>query len=238
MNENVIYRRVRRPDAALVARAAACAMSDLYEALEPAPRSAALMSPRMRPVVSGVRIAGPAVTVRCSSGDNLMMHKALLLAEPGDVLVIEAGTPSGAQWGLLAAVYAQRKGLAGVVVHGCIRDVDYLIEQRCPVWCTEISPSHPEKRGAGSVNAPIDCDGVRVYPGDVISADGDGVLVIPRGNLLSAVEKAERRGEREQKDIAEITAGRSLFEIHDLQAALEASGVVEIDEEWSGKGRR
>src|SRR5687767_13540820 len=73
MNRNVIYHRMRRPDAALVARAAACAMSDLYEALGPAAQSKALMSPRMRPVASGVRIAGPALTVRCAPGDNLMM---------------------------------------------------------------------------------------------------------------------------------------------------------------------
>src|SRR5687767_4323829 len=106
MNENVVYRGLSRPEPSLVARAGACAMSDLYEALGPDTRSAALMSPRMRPVVSGVRIAGPALTVRCAPGDNLMMHKALLLAAPGDVLVISAGTPSGAQWGLLAAVYA------------------------------------------------------------------------------------------------------------------------------------
>ena len=238
MSENVIYRRVRRPDPGLVARAAGCAMSDLYEALEPATKRAALMSPRMRPVVPGVRAAGPAVTVRCAPGDNLMMHRALVLAEPGDVLVIAAGTPSGAQWGLLAAVYAQRKRLAGVVVHGCIRDVDYLIEHRCAVWCTEISPAHPEKRSAGTVNAPIDCDGVRVYPGDVVSADGDGVLVIPAGELSAAVERAERRAEHEQHGIAAIAAGRSLFEVHDLEAALAASGVVEIDGEWPVEQRR
>ena len=237
MNENVIYRRMRRPDAALIARAAACAMSDLYEALDPAARRKALMSPRMRPVVSGVRIAGPALTVRCAPGDNLMMHKALLLAAPGDVLVISAGTPSGAQWGLLAAVYAERKGLAGVVVHGCVRDVDYLIGHRCPVWCTEISPAHPEKRGAGSVIAPIECDGVRVYPGDVVSADGDGVLVIPRDSLRAAVEKAEQRAAHEEQGIAEIMAGRSLFEVHGLESALAASGAVEVDTEWTGEQR-
>src|SRR5688572_8000645 len=114
MNENVIYHRMRRPPAALIARTAACAMSDLYEALDAPVRRKALMSPRMRPVVSGLRIAGPALTVRCAPGDNLMMHSALLLAAPGDVLVISAAMPFGAQWGLLAAVYAERKGLAGV----------------------------------------------------------------------------------------------------------------------------
>src|SRR6185312_9741611 len=153
MNDNVVYRRVRRPERKLVERAAALWVSDLYETLQD--RDAAMMSSRMRPLVGGLRIAGSAVTARCTPGNNLMMHKALLLAEPGDVLVVAGGEPSGAQWGYLAAVYAEQKGLAGVVVHGAIRDVDVLRERRYPVWCTEIAPSHPEKRSGGSVNAPI-----------------------------------------------------------------------------------
>lgn len=232
--QNLVYQRVQRPAAALIARAAACAMSDLYEALDADQRNAALMSPRMRPVASGISMTGPAVTVQCAPGDNLMMHRGLLLAHRGDVLVVNGGAPCGAQWGLLAAVYAAKKGLAGVVVQGCIRDTGYLIEQKCPVWFTEISPSHPEKRGPGSVNVPIDCDGATVYPGDVISADGDGVLVIPARLLASVVEKAEMRQAHEQQGIADIMAGRSLFEVHDLQTALARSGVIEIDEAWRG----
>ena len=207
-------------------------MSDLYEAMDAAHRDAALMHSSLRPVVAGIRMTGPAVTVQCAPGDNLMMHRALLLAHPGDVLVINGGVPCGAQWGLLAAVYAAKKGLAGVVVQGCIRDADYLIEQKYPLWFTEISPAHPEKRGAGSVNVPVACGGVTVHPGDVISADGDGVLVIPARLLAATVEKAETRQAHEQHGIAEINAGRSLFEVHDLQAALARSGVVEIDAAW------
>src|SRR6267142_5945906 len=113
MSENIVYRRVRRPDSALVARAAALPVSDLYEALPSAVRDTALMSPRMRPLALGPRIAGPAVTAQCAPGDNLMMHKALQLATRGDVLVVSGGEPSGAQWRYLAAVHAAHKGLAG-----------------------------------------------------------------------------------------------------------------------------
>jgi 4-hydroxy-4-methyl-2-oxoglutarate aldolase len=232
MNEHVVYRRVARAHPALVARAADCPMSDLYEALAPDRRRLALMTPRMRPLVSGLRIAGPAVTVRCPPGDNLMLHQGLVLAQAGDVLVVSGGEPSAAQWGMLAAVYAERIGLAGVVVHGCIRDVDDLMARRYPVWCTEISPSHPEKQAAGSVNAPIECGGATVIPGDVISADGDGVLVIRPDELASAVAGAEERQRHETAGVAEINAGRRLFDVHGLEAALRDSGVREIDDVW------
>ena len=89
-----------------------------------------------------------------------LLHRALLLAEPGDVLVVQAEEPSAAQWGMLAAVYAAHGKLAGVVVQGCIRDADDLRERRFPVWFTDVSPAHPDKRGPGAVNAPVICGGV------------------------------------------------------------------------------
>jgi 4-hydroxy-4-methyl-2-oxoglutarate aldolase len=229
---NVVYRRVRRPDPGLVARAARIPVSDLYEVLPTDIRDAALMSPRMRPVMLGLRAAGPAVTARCAPRDNLMMHKALALAASGDVLVVDGGEPSGAQWGTLAALNAEHKGLAGVVVDGCIRDADELAARRCPVWSTAISPAHPDKRGAGAVNVPIRCGGVLVHPGDVICADGDGVLVLPHAHLAAAVEQGERRMAHEDAAAAAIAAGHSLFELHDLGRAFAASGVSERDAHW------
>jgi len=234
MADPVIYRRIRRPDAALVARAASRPMSDLYEGLPPERRAAALMSPRMRPLVQGLRIAGPAVTALCAPGDNLMMHKALALARRGDVLVVAAGAPPGAQWGTLAAAYAEHVGLAGVVVAGSVRDADDLVARRYPVWCTAISPDHPDKRGAGSVNVPVVCDGVLVYPGDIICADGDGVLAVRPEDLAAAVTSAERRHAHEAESLAAIATGRTLFDVHDLQAALDRCAIPEHDAAWPG----
>lgn len=230
--DEVIYRKVRRPGAGVVARIARFAVSDIYESLPAAERDAALMTPRMRPLLLGVRTAGPAVTAQCAPRDNLMMHKALLLAQAGDVLVVAGGEPSGAQWGDLAALYAERKGLAGVVVDGCIRDADVLAQRRYPVWSTSISPAHPDKLGAGSVNAPVECGGVLVHPGDVICADGDGVLFVRPQQLVAAIERAEARGRHEQDAAAAIKAGKSLFDIHDLNAGFLQSGVREIDGYW------
>jgi 4-hydroxy-4-methyl-2-oxoglutarate aldolase len=119
--EHRVFRRTRRPPRVLVDRAAAQAVSDLYEALPPERRDTCLMSSGIRQLNAGTRLAGPAITVQCMPGDNLMLHRALLLAERGDVLVVNGGRPSAAQWGYLAALYAEQKGLAGVVVDGCIR---------------------------------------------------------------------------------------------------------------------
>jgi 4-hydroxy-4-methyl-2-oxoglutarate aldolase len=153
-----VYLRAQRLPRTLTAAARRCSVSDLHEVLQSAERARATMSPRMRPLVPGLRMAGSAITVQPARGDNLMMHRALKLASRGDVLVVAARGGPGAQWGELAAVYGRRIGLAGVVVHGPIRDVDALRALRFPVWATEIAPSHPDKKGAGNVNAAVNCD--------------------------------------------------------------------------------
>ncbi|HEY1474488.1 MAG TPA: dimethylmenaquinone methyltransferase [Pseudolabrys sp.] len=232
MND-VVYLKLPRPSPHLIERASRIAVSDLYEALPAELRAHALMSSRIRPLVPGVRVAGPAVTARCAPNDNLMMHKALLLAERGDVLVVDGGKPSAAQWGALAAAYAKKKGLAGVVVEGCIRDADDLVEHRSPVWFREISPAHPEKKGPGAVNVPVRCGDVLVHPGDLVCADGDGVLVIPRENVEAALVAAENRANHEAEAVKAIDDGKSLFEIHGLASAFEATGLEVIDGTWT-----
>ena len=229
-SRHVVYSRVRRPDASLALRASKLPVSDIYEALPD--RAAVLMSPRMRPVIAGKRIAGPAVTAQSAAGDNLMMHKALLLAEAGDVLVVAAAEPAGAQWGSLAAVYARHKGLAGVVVHGPVRDIEDIVANDFPVWSTSISPAHPEKQAAGSVNAPIECDGVVVRPGDIVCADDDGVVVIPRDSAAEVIAKAEQRVVKEKEITAAILRGETLFDLHDIASEFARSGVREIDAVW------
>ncbi|HVL58545.1 MAG TPA: RraA family protein, partial [Burkholderiaceae bacterium] len=161
MDGSKVWLRVDRVDAQWCDRARALSVADVHEAMGAAAGRAGLMSPRMRPLVRGLRVAGPALTAFCAPGDNLMMHRALSLAQPGDVLVVVcAAEASGAQWGDVAARYAQRLGIAGVIVHGCIRDTDMLESMRFPVWATAISPIHPDKSGHGFVNAPVACDGV------------------------------------------------------------------------------
>ncbi|MCP1337028.1 4-carboxy-4-hydroxy-2-oxoadipate aldolase/oxaloacetate decarboxylase [Futiania mangrovi] len=230
MHSSVVYRRVTRVDAAVCEAAKTVSVSDVHEAMPLSEARRGLMSPRMRPLNRSLRIAGPAVTAHCAPGDNLMMHRALYLAEPGDVLVVVCQSEtSGAQWGDMAARYALRKGLAGVVVQGAIRDTDELERMTFPVWSTAVSPIRPGKAGAGAVNVPVACDGVIVRPGDMIMADGDGVICVPREGAAAAVEAARERMTREDTVAAAIADGAHLWDLAKLQSAFDALDVEEID---------
>ncbi len=233
MIDPVVYTQIPSIDPALVARAAEIGVADLHEGLGSVFGRKALMSARMRPLNKGLRIAGQAVTAFNYPGDNLMLHMALRLAEKGQVLVLSnGGGEHGALWGEMAATYAKKKGIAGIIVHGPIRDVDALAELGSPVWSTAISPSHPDKKSAGAVNVPMVCDGVLVRPGDVIVADGDGVIAVPRGALATAVANAEKRAAREQEIRKELAAGKHLFDVMGLKASFDALGIAVREEEW------
>jgi 4-hydroxy-4-methyl-2-oxoglutarate aldolase len=229
----IICTRIPLPDPALVAEAATYALADLHESLGAVQGRMALMSPRMRPLIAGQRISGAAVTSYNFPGDNLMIHVALNVAQRGQILVLANGGGSqGALWGDVACTFAAQKGIAGVVADGPVRDIDTLREMNFPVWATVISPSHPEKRGPGSVNVPIVADGVLVEPGDVIVADGDGVLVIPQAHLARTLEGARQRAGREVAIRQRIKAGESLFEILNMDAAVKAAGIAVVDKTW------
>jgi 4-hydroxy-4-methyl-2-oxoglutarate aldolase len=233
MTGSRVWLRVDRVGADCCERARAISVADVHEAMGPAAGRAGLMSARMRPLVRGLRAAGPAITAFCAPGDNLMMHRALSLAEPGDVLVVVSpAETSGAQWGDVAAQYAQHLGLAGVVVQGCIRDTDVLETMRFPVWATAISPIHPDKAGHGSVNAPVACDGVLVHPGDLVLADGDGVVVVPRAQAHAVLEAAERRLAREDGLGESIRAGARPWELSGAAASYATLAVEAIDDCW------
>lgn len=230
MSPSTVYLRVNRVSADLCAAARGLPVADLHDAMPVTSARTHLMSPRMRPLNRGLRIAGPAVTAFCAPGDNLMMHRALYLAQPGDVLVVAcAAESSGAQWGDLAARHALAKGLAGVVVHGCIRDTDVLEQLRFPVWATAISAMRPAKAGHGAVNVPLVCDGVLVNPGDLIVADGDGVVCVPRDEAATIVAQAKARIADEQVLAERVAAGASLWELGHAGNSYGSLGVREID---------
>ena len=142
-------------------------------------------------------VAGQAVTAATGLADNLMMHVALEVAERGHVLVLAGSGPFGAVWGEMVAVGAASKGIAGAVIDGSTRDVDAIERLGFPVWSTAVRPFGATKRVSGSVNRPVTCAGVRVSPGDLIVADGDGVVVVPRELTAETLEATERRLRRE-----------------------------------------
>lgn len=236
MSASKVFLRVNRVASDVCAAAREVTVADLHEGTGPL-GYVGLMSARMRAIAAGQRIVGPAVTAFCAPGDNLMMHRALYLAQPGDVLVVVCqAEDSAAQWGDIAARYAQHKGLAGVVVQGCVRDVDSLRSMRFPVWATLVRPVHANKKGPGSVNVPLVCGGVTVRPGDLVAADGDGVLVVPREQAAGVVAAAQARMGREERVVAGILAGTALWDLTGVANAYAGIEVDEIDRAFDDAG--
>jgi 4-hydroxy-4-methyl-2-oxoglutarate aldolase len=238
MTRPVVYTSIPTCESALLDEAGRYGIADLHEALGTVVGRLQLMRPEMRSIVPGLKAVGQAVTALAYPGDNLMMHQALSLAKAGQVLVVtNGGGSNGALWGDMAATYARKKGLAGVVMDGPVRDVDSLTAMKFPVWATSVSPSHSEKAGPGAVNIPVVVSGVLVNPGDVIVADGDGVLAIPLAYLAVAVEGARKRASGEKATRDRLAKGDPLFAPEALKAALERVGAVVHEGAWVDHAR-
>jgi len=234
--QNVVYTRIPAADPALVKEAGEFGMADLHEALDLVSGRMALMDQRIRPLNPGLRICGPASTVHTFPSDGLFVHKAVQRAQPGQVLVVtNNGISPSTMFAEMLALQARANGVVGVIVDGSIRDVDALREMNFPVWHASIHAAHVEKRGPGAVNIPVVCGGVLVEPGDIIAADGDGVMCIPRAQLAKAVEGARARAAREVEMRARMEKGEQLADIVKLQASFDAAGIVEHDATWNGE---
>jgi regulator of RNase E activity RraA len=175
---------------------------------------------------TGLPLCGLAVTVRTRPADNLMIHKALEVAEPGDVIVVTTcGDMASAVFGDLMCTTAAAKKLGGIVVDGAIRDVEGIAKLGFPAFSRSVSPGSCDKDGPGEVNVPIACGGVVVSPGDIVVGDASGVAVVPRGDAEEVLSLVVELMERESKRVAEIKSG-VLFkpEINDI---LRRKGVIE-----------
>lgn len=153
-----------------------------------------VMRPGIHPLWPNMpRVAGPAFTVRTARHDNLMLHAAIYLAAPGDVLVVEAGDVEMAVAGGNVCAVAQRRGVAGLVVDGVVRDVAESRQRGFPIFARGVSPIPGAKDGPGEINAPISCAGITVSPGDVLVADEEGVVVVPRGRAAEILAAARTK---------------------------------------------
>jgi len=169
---------------------------------------AAAMDSRVKGLSQGMKLVGPALTVKVPPIDNLMIHKALTLVKPGDVMVIDGGGDhSWALLGFLMVSTAIKLGLAGMIVDGCIRDAAEIRTSGFPIFAAGIHPNGPMKEGPGEINYPIQCGGLNVHPGDIIVADDDGVVVVPQDHAAGIVDKVKAVIVREEKRLAEIEAG-------------------------------
>jgi 4-hydroxy-4-methyl-2-oxoglutarate aldolase len=166
------------------------------------------MDAGIRAVWPSPRIAGGALTVWCHSGDNLMLHKALSIAVPGDIVVMNTqGNLGNSGFGELLATSALKAGVRGVIVDGTVRDAEALEALGLPVYARGLCPNGCNKDGSGEVGAIIACGGVAVRPGDVIIADRDGVTVVPLEDAVEVAQLAVTQVDRERRRIAEIGKG-------------------------------
>lgn len=153
-------------------------------------------------------LLGSAFTVKVPAGDNLMVHRALDIAEPGDIIVVDAGGCSErAICGEIMVKYAIKRGLGGFVINGCIRDADELAALDFPVYARGVNPNGPYKNGPGEINVAICVGGMVVMPGDILVGDGDGIVIIRQSDALEVVKKAKAQNEKEIRDIAAINRG-------------------------------
>lgn len=184
---------------------------------------------RIRPLHSGMKVAGTALTVEVRPGDNLMIHAAISLAKPGDVLVIDGkGDLSSALMGTIMMNACRKLGIAGVVMDGAARDTVEIIEMDYPVFAAGTNPNGPTKNVAGRIGHPVSVGGVTVNPGDFVIGDADGVVVVEREKIEGLLPAAEKKVRDEAARIAAIQAGDTQAKW--LSAALRAAGVLKEGE--------
>lgn len=178
------------------------------------------LNPLIRPLNDNP-LLGPAVTVKVRPGDNLLLHKALDMAQAGDIIVVDgSGETSNALIGELMVLWAIRRGIAGIVVDGAIRDLRSLKAASIPIYAAGVTPAGPYKDGPGEINFPISCGGVLVSPGDIIVGDEDGLVAIQAADAMDVLQKAKAKLADEQQIVKDIE--RLAWDRTWIEAALKA----------------
>lgn len=164
--------------------------------------------PRLRPMHKGGYMAGPVLTVKTRPGDNLMIHKALMLAQPGDVIVVDGGGDlTNALVGEIMVATALKIGVAGMVLNGAVRDIDEIGRGEFPLFAAGVTHRGPYKDGPGEINVPIAIDGMVIQPGDLIVGDADGMLCVPYDQAEEILAATLKKGALEKQMMADIAAG-------------------------------
>jgi 4-hydroxy-4-methyl-2-oxoglutarate aldolase len=219
----IIVKTIARASTKDIARLGELGVATVHEAQQ----RSGLLRPYMRPIFPTARVAGSAVTVSCAPGDNLMIHAALAVVQPGDVLVVATTSEStDGMFGELLATSCRAHGVVGLVIDAGVRDTADLVTMAFPVWSKAVSAQGTIKATPGSVNVPIVCAGAMVLPGDVVVGDADGVVIVPREVTATVLAAAEARVQREQETRRRLEAGELGLDIYNLRALLAARGVV------------
>lgn len=219
-----VITQIQRPQEKLMAAFKDFGAATVYEA---AGRIGSV-DPSIKPLGRNMRLLGAALTVRCHPKDNLMLHKALQIAQPGDIIVAATdGYPDAGYFGDLMATSAMTRHVGGLAIDGCVRDSAEIIEMGFPIFCRGTCMRGTVKQTLGSVNHPVLFGDVVVNPGDLVLGDDDGIVIITQSKLEEVLEATRQRVEKEKEKAAALKQGISSVELNKLDQVFEILGSVE-----------